>query len=1434
MSSKEDYRMGEEKVSHSEEEYQELKRQLEDILKRYNELETILHSKSRKNMSEFFEINQQSIGEDSSPLMHAEKAFHNPNVDNLTALLQEVRKMARPRTVVVRFRDMGYWTNVVKSEIKTVGSALKALILGSGKKRRLDILKSLTGVILPGRMTLVIGPPGCGKSTFLKALSGRLHDSKAFVDGCITYNRDEANNQKNFLISKVVDYIEQDDIHAPTLTVFETLEFAWRCVSGGHHSYGLAKDEQAAVKLNELDEGLWRVNQLIAILGLKTCKDTIVGDNMIRGVSGGQKKRVTAGEFMVTNTSVRCFDSISNGLDSATTFDILRVIKLVCSTYNTVAIAALLQPSPEVLELFDDIILMSSGQIIYHGPREQIQEHFASLGYICPIHVDLADFLVQLPTPDGLTYKTTNMTSENYIPHNTNALVTAFKKTDIFNKMLIDLDNTTAVDDPSGWLPTDSKPYAGTHWYYIILLLRKQVVRMMRNTSLIRGRVSQTLIVATLIASLFTNLEITDFRSMLGFIFFCMLFLALANFSLMPDIVLEKAVFTKHADAMFYPTISFVISQSLVIYPLVIFEAVVFSSITYWSVGLSADGNGGRFITFILIVLLLSLNISQFFCAIASIAPSIEVAQPIGGLVLVLMVLFSGYICPFNGIPTPWIWVFYLNPFAWAIQSLVINQFTSSDYDFSFIPGSNEKFGYKVLISMGYETDYIYVWYGVLFILGQYLFFILATTFILTYLRTAPAMVPPIEDTEADGELVEAMDNFLSNKLENGSNKQPFFSLKEEDEMSPQTTVVPLSALPFEPVAFSFDNIWYTVQISKTEEIDLLKGVQGFFLPGTVTALMGSSGAGKTTLLDVLSGRKNSGIIKGTMTVNGKPKDDHTFRRMMAYVEQFDTLFPHDTVREAVEFSAAMRLNRDITIEERNKWIDQVMAMMELGPISNRMVGNTSDGGLSFEQKKRVSMAIELVSNPSILFLDEPTTGLDSRGAQVLIRVIRRLAAQGRSIVCTIHQPSSYIFTSFDSLLLLRRGGQTVYFGPIGNQGITSDHSIRNCYNLINYFENIPGVTPIGTNQNPASWMLEQLGAGTSTTSTQSVIDLHEFYKVSTLGEGNNRKVEELSSKNSSNIINLEEVTNESIRQCRLVDTYTQLLKPKTVNYEFSASESTQLIQLFKRTITGYWRSPQYNFSRMIVSIVVALIFGSVYPQQNYVNANDLLSRSAVQYITLLFCGIIAQLSCMPVMAAERPGFYREQQSQMYRVVYYELAYFIVEIPYMAVSSLLFTIPFFYIVGFDKNEIVTKFFWYWLVQFMYTAVCVYIGHLLAAACPSLDYAAIFMGMISTFNSLFCGFYIAPQNIPTFWKFVYWLSPLHYAFEAHVFVQSHGDKKLVTTLTGQKMTAEDFYPTVFQDWSYHNRGFDMMALVLIIGILRFFNYMAMKYLRHQTR
>ena len=325
--------------------------------------------------------------------------------------------------------------------------------------------------------------------------------------------------------------------------------------------------------------------------------------------------------------------------------------------------------------------------------------------------------------------------------------------------------------------------------------------------------------------------------------------------------------------------------------------------------------------------------------------------------------------------------------------------------------------------------------------------------------------------------------------------------------------------------------------------------------------------------------------------------------------------------------------------------------------------------------------------------------GLDSRAAQVVIRNIKRIAASGRSIVCTIHQPSSVIFSSFDSLLLLQRGGQTVFFGQLG----------ENCSELIRYFDGAQVVVPFKQTVNPATWMLEVIGAGTA--ASQSTVEFASHYNDSELCAVNDSYTNALCSTSDGSS------RDEEDGQLQFKNLRTTHIESGDSKYNTTLTE--QLYWLFNRAFRSYWRSPSYNITRFGINVVIALIFASAYSNQTYFTDVNVISRSAVIYITVFFCGVVGMQNVLPVAFADRPAFYREQQSEMYSVILYSIVYFLVEIPYVTLASLSFTLPFFYIVGFQHvGNATAKFFWYWLFQGLFTFVMVYFGQLFAALCPS--------------------------------------------------------------------------------------------------------------------
>nr|CAH7717704.1 unnamed protein product [Callosobruchus chinensis] len=222
------------------------------------------------------------------------------------------------------------------------------------------------------------------------------------------------------------------------------------------------------------------------------------------------------------------------------------------------------------------------------------------------------------------------------------------------------------------------------------------------------------------------------------------------------------------------------------------------------------------------------------------------------------------------------------------------------------------------------------------------------------------------------------------------------------------------------PIDIQFENITYTATegniCTKKKQKEILHGVNGRFPPGQLIAIMGPSGAGKSTLLDVLSGYKITGV-GGTVFVNGMTRNLKAFRKSSCYITQDDRLQPLLTVEENMAVAADLKLPTTMSRRQKNSLIDEILET--LGLMKSKP---TKASGLSGGQKKRLSIALELISNPLVMFLDEPTTGLDSSSCSTCIKLLKELASQGRTIICTIHQPSASLFELFDLVYVLSAG----------------------------------------------------------------------------------------------------------------------------------------------------------------------------------------------------------------------------------------------------------------------------------------------------------------------------------------------------------------------------------------------------------------------------
>ncbi|VAI89880.1 hypothetical protein VPH35_130429 [Triticum aestivum] len=489
--------------------------------------------------------------------------------------------------------------------------------------------------------------------------------------------------------------------------------------------------------------------------------------------------------------------------------------------------------------------------------------------------------------------------------------------------------------------------------------------------------------------------------------------------------------------------------------------------------------------------------------------------------------------------------------------------------------------------------------------------------------------------------------------------------------------------LPFSPLSMCFEDVNYYVDMPAEmklrvtdDRLQLLRGVTGSFRPGVLTALMGVSGAGKTTLMDVLAGRKTGGYIEGDVRISGYPKNQATFARISGYCEQNDIHSPQVTIRESLIYSAFLRLpekigDQDITDDIKIQFVDEVMELVELDNLKDALVGLPGISGLSTEQRKRLTITVELVANPSIIFMDEPTSGLDARAAAIVMRTVRNTVDTGRTVVCTIHQPSIDIFEAFDELLLLKRGGQVIYSGKLG----------LNSQEMVEYFEAIPGVPKIKDKYNPATWMLEVSSVAAE---VRLNMDFADYYKTSDLFKKNKALVNRLSQP-----------------------------EPGTSDLYFPTEYSQSIIGQFKACLwkhwLTYWRNPDYNLVRFSFTLFTALLLGSIFWKigTNIGDANTLRMVIGAMYTAVMFVGINNCSSVQPIVSIERTVFYRERAAGMYSAMPYAIAQVVMEIPYVFVQASYYTLIIYAMMGFQWT--VAKFFWFFFVSYFSFLYFTYYG-----------------------------------------------------------------------------------------------------------------------------
>ncbi|KAE9173689.1 ABC transporter G family member 36 [Phytophthora fragariae] len=1325
--------------------------------------------------------------------------------DHVASRMEKALGKSLPQ-MEVRFKDVSITADIMvkdesnaKTELPTLINVLKSSYQEMRSSKHVvkkQILKNVSGVFKPGTITLVLGQPGSGKSSLMKLLSGRFpSDKNVTIEGEVTYNGTPATDMQSHL-PQFVSYVTQRDRHYSLLTVKETLEFAHACCGGGlsqrdeqHFTNGTPEENKAAL---DAARAMFKHYPDIVIqqLGLDNCQNTIVGDAMTRGVSGGERKRVTTGEMEFGNKFVMMMDEISTGLDSAATFDIITTQRSIAKKFRKTVVISLLQPSPEVFELFDDVVILNEGHVMYHGPRAEALGYFESLGFKCPPRRDVADFLLDLGTDKQAQYEVGGRGVT--IPRTSSDFANALERSSIYQQVLADLNDPVhpgLIHDKETHMDTQPE-FHQNFWDSTSLLVKRQMRVTLRDSAALMGRLFMNTIMGLLYASVFYQFDPTNSQLVMGVIFASVLCLSLGHSAEIPTTMAAREVFYKQRGANFFRTSSYVLSNSASQLPPIILESVVFGSVVYWMCGFV--DTVGAFLLFLAMLCITNLAYTAFFFFLASASPNFNVANPISSVSILFFILFGGFAITKDQIPDYLVWLYWINPVAWCVRALAVNQYSDSSFDtcvygdVNFCESFNQTVGDYSLTMFEVPTEKFWLWYGIVFMAAAYIFFMFLSYIALEYYRyESPENVTL--DSENKGDV---SDDYDLMRTPRGS----------PTEIEAVVTIVPDSEKHFIPVTVAFKDLWYTVPdpTNPKDTIDLLKGISGYALPGTITALMGSSGAGKTTLMDVIAGRKTGGTIRGQILLNGHPATDLAIRRSTGYCEQMDIHSESATIREALTFSAFLRQGADVPDSYKYDSVNECLDLLNLHPIADQIIR-----GSSVEQMKRLTIG------PSVLFLDEPTSGLDARSAKLIMDGVRKVANTGRTVVCTIHQPSSEVFSVFNSLLLLKRGGETVFAGELG----------KNASEMIAYFESIDGVANLEDNYNPATWMLEVIGAG--------------------VGNSNGDKTDFVKT--------FQESKHFQFLQSNLDREGVSRPSPSLPALEFSdkraATELTQMKFLLQRFFNMYWRTASFNLTRFFVTLVLGLLFGITYISAEYSSYAGINSGMGMLYLAVGFLGIVSFNSALPIASQERAVFYRERAAQTYNAFWYFFGSSVTEIPYTFGAVLLFMAIFYPMVGFTGFG---SFLTVWLVVSLHVLLQAYIGEFLVFQLPNVEVAQILGMLLALIWLLFMGFSPPAGDLPTGYKWLYHITPQKYTLAAMSTVvfgdcPSGGDGsdvgcKHMTNVPPSlpvDLTVKGYLEDVFL--MKHSEIWQNCAIVLaFVVFFRVLTLLAMRFVNHQKR
>ncbi|PNP40769.1 hypothetical protein TGAMA5MH_07209 [Trichoderma gamsii] len=1168
------------------------------------------------------------------------------------------------------------------------------------------LLHSVDASLKPGTLTAIIGGSGSGKTTLLNNLAERVVSSRLSQQGLATFNGRVGVNSVRHA------YVMQQDILLPTLTVRETLRYSADLRLPPSTT---AEDRERVVE------------EVIRELGLKECANTRIGNSQHRGCSGGEKRRVSIGVQLLANPSVLFLDEPTTGLDATSAFQLVRTLKSLAQKGRTV-ITTIHQPRSEIWDLFDNLVILSKGSPVFSGPVSECLPWFKELGYQLPLFVNPAEFVIDIAAVDNRTTELEEETSARL-----ERLKAAWK--------IESESRFPPIQDIAVMGKRKKRSQAATHAGFLrqVRILTDRTLKVTYRDPLgMTASLLEAVIMGVVIGYLFFNLgrDQAGIRSREGLLYIATglqgyLILMFETYRL----TIDMPTFDRESSEHCVDAVPYILSRRLARLVTEDFPVpFLFSLILYFMAGF--DHNASKFFTFFSIGF-----VNHYACVMCAFTCVVAVrhfpgASLIANFAFTMQSLACGMFIQSNTIPVYVRWLKWITWSFYTFGAYCGNEFQGSFYDCPESGGPSnpaclQYTGEFIMSSLGFPRNWVAR--PIVCLASFVVFFFILSAIGLHYIKV---------------EMTIARSRVSDTDLSAGKEKMTARSIAE------------VRTIDVELENSSLDLDKRALNGKKLPRKNILKPINVNFHAGTLNIIMGPSGSGKTSLLNSMALRLRNSIgthyrPSGKMSFNGAVPSASVVRSVCSYVcQDDDALLPSLTVRETLRFSAALRLPSFMSKEEKYQRAEEVLMKMGLKDCADNLIGNDLVKGISGGEKRRVSIAVQVLTDPRILLLDEPTSGLDAFTASSIMEVLQGLANEGRTLILTIHQPRSDLFKHFGNVLLLARGGSPAYAGSAKD--------------MLNYFGKQGYQCP--QHSNPADFALDMITVDLQrddreAESRERVGKLIEHWKKHSSDANVPRlpgiiETDEMDEKKASHD-DVNAVTSKESEPRHKSFNRANLSTPAELGalVHEPASLATALPLLLHRAAINTRRQPQLIMARTMQVVGLAIIFALFFAplHHDYYAVQNWMGY--IQEVgAFYFVGMLQNVAIYPT---ERDVFYREDDDGVYGVDAFLLSYTILEVPFEILSCLIFGILMCLAVGLPRTA--TMYFVSVFGCFGIVSCGESLGIMFNTVVSHIGFAVNIMGMFLSIANAMAG--ILSIDAPKAFKALNYLSPIRYSLRA---------------------------------------------------------------------